>query len=62
MERLSSCRSVTPKSKNTSTYSNLKILKENLHDSIAVYGDPFFSDVFTVANVNASSGRILFFM
>ena len=39
---------------------NLDILEENLHDSIAVYGDSFLTDVFTVSNVNTSSGSILF--
>ena len=39
---------------------NLDILDENLHDSIAVYGDSFLSDVFTVSNVNTSSCCILF--
>ena len=39
---------------------NLDILKENLHDSIAVYGDSFLTDVFTVSNVNTSSDCILF--
>ena len=39
---------------------NLDILEENLHDSIAVYGDSFLTDVFTVSNVNTSSGCILF--
>ena len=38
---------------------NLDILEENLHDSIAVYGDSFLTDVFTVSNVNISSGCIL---
>ena len=39
---------------------NLDILEENLHDSIAVYGDWFLTDVFPVSNVNNSSGCILF--
>ena len=39
---------------------NLDILEEHLHDSIAVYGDSFLTDVFTVSNVNTSSGCILF--
>ena len=39
---------------------NLDILEENLHDSIAVYGDSFLTDVFTVSNVNTSSSCILF--
>ena len=39
---------------------NLDILKENLHDSIAVYGDSFLADDFTVSNLNTSSGCILF--
>ena len=39
---------------------NLDILEENLHDSIAVYGDSFLTNVFTVSNVNTSSGCILF--
>ena len=38
---------------------NLDISEENLHDSIAVYGDSFLTDVFTVSNVNISSGCIL---
>ena len=40
--------------------ANLEILEENHHDSIAVYVDSFFTDAFTVANVNVSSGYILF--
>ena len=39
---------------------NLEILKENLHDSAAVYGDSFLTDVFNSSNVNNSSGCILF--
>ena len=39
---------------------NLDISEENLHDSIAVYGDSLLTDVFTVSNVNTSSGSILF--
>ena len=39
---------------------NLDISEENLHDSIAVYRDSFLTDVFTVLNVNTSSGCILF--
>ena len=39
---------------------NLDILKENLHDSMAVYGDSSLTDVFTLSNVNISSSRILF--
>ena len=39
---------------------NLEILEENLLDSIAVYGDPFLTDVFNISNVNNSSGSILF--
>ena len=39
---------------------NLDILEENLHDSIAVYGDSFLTDVFTVSNGNTTSGCILF--
>ena len=35
-------------------------MEENLHDSIVVYGDSFLTDVFTVSNVNTSSGCILF--
>ena len=38
---------------------NLDISEENLHDSIAVYGDSFLTNVFTVSNVNTSSGCIL---
>ena len=38
---------------------NSDISEENLHDSIAVYGDSFLTDVFTVSNVNISSGCIL---
>ena len=40
--------------------ANLEILEENHHGSIAVYVDSFFTDAFTVANVNVSSGYILF--
>ena len=40
--------------------ANLDISEENLHDSIAVYGDSFLTDVFTISNVNTSSGCILF--
>ena len=32
---------------------NLEILEQNLYDSIPVYGDSFFTDVFTNANTNA---------
>ena len=39
---------------------NLDILEENLHDSIAVYGDSLLTDVSTVSNVNTISGCILF--
>ena len=39
---------------------NLDILEENLHDSIAVYGDSFLNDVFTFSNVGTSSGCIQF--
>ena len=39
---------------------NLAILEEDFHDSIAVYGDSFLTDVFTVSNVNFSSSCILF--
>ena len=39
---------------------NLDILEENLHDSITLYGDSLLTDVFTVLNVNTSSGCILF--
>ena len=35
-------------------------MEENLLDSIAVYGDSFLNDVFTVSNVNTSSVCILF--
>ena len=35
--------------------TNFEILEENLYDGIAVYGDFFLTDVFTVTNVNASS-------
>ena len=35
-------------------------MEENHHDSIVIYVDSFFTDVFTVANVNVSSGYILF--
>ena len=38
---------------------NLEILEENLHDSVAVYGDSFLTDVFNNSNVNSSSGCIL---
>ena len=41
---------------------NLDLLEENLHDSIAIYGDSFLTDVFTVSNKNTSSGCILFFV
>ena len=36
-------------------------MEENLLDSLAVYGDPFLTDVFNISNVNNSSGCILFF-
>ena len=36
------------------------ILEENLHDSVAVYGDSFRTDVFTISNVNTGSGCTLF--
>ena len=39
---------------------NLEILRENLYDSVAVYGDSFLTDVFNNSNVNNSSGCILF--
>ena len=39
---------------------NIVILKENLHDSVAVYGDSFLTDVFNNSNVNNSTGCILF--
>ena len=39
---------------------NLEILEENLHDSVAVYGDSFLADVFNSSNVNNSSACILF--
>ena len=39
---------------------NLDISEEDLQDSTAVYGDSFLTDVFTVSNVNTSSGCILF--
>ena len=39
---------------------NLEILEENLHDSVAVYGDSFLTYVFNSSNVNNSSGCILF--
>ena len=39
---------------------NLKILEENLHDNIAVYGETFSTDVFTNVNVNTSTRCILF--
>ena len=35
---------------------NLGILEENLHDSIAVYGDSFHTDFFNASNLNTSSG------
>ena len=39
---------------------NLEILEENLHDSVAFYGDSFLTDVFNNSNVNNSSECILF--
>ena len=39
---------------------NLEILEENLHDSVAVYGNSFFTDVFNNSIVSNSSGCILF--
>ena len=39
---------------------NLEILKENLHDGIAVFGDSFLTDVFNIFNANNSPGCILF--
>ena len=38
---------------------NLEILEENLHDSVAVYGDSFLTDIFNKSNLNNSSGCIL---
>ena len=37
---------------------NWDISEEDLHDSIAVYGDSFLTDVATIPNVNTSSGCI----
>ena len=37
---------------------NLEILGENLHDSIAVYGEFFSTDVFTNVNLNISTGYV----
>ena len=37
---------------------NSDISEENLHDSIAVYGDSFLTDVATISNVNTRSGCI----
>ena len=39
---------------------NLEILEENLHDSVAVYGDCFLTNVFNTSNVNNSSRCLLF--
>ena len=39
---------------------NLEILEKNLHDSVAVYGDSFLTDVFNNSNINNNSGCILF--
>ena len=39
---------------------NLEIQEENLHDSVAVYGDSFLNDIFNNSNVNNSPGCILF--
>ena len=39
---------------------NLEILEENLYDSIACYRDSFLTDAFTNANVNTSTGSVLF--
>ena len=39
---------------------NLKILAENLHNGIAVFGDSFLNDIFDTSNANNSSGCILF--
>ena len=39
---------------------NLEILEENLHDSVAIYGNSFFTDVFNNSIVSNSSGCILF--
>ena len=41
-------------------HCKFNILKENLHRSIAVYGGSFLTDVFTLSNVNTSSGCIMF--
>ena len=41
---------------------NLEILEENLHDNIAIYGDSFSTDVFTIVNINTSTGCIFFFL
>ena len=38
---------------------NLEIQEENLHDSVAVYGDSFLTDVFNNSIANNSSGCIL---
>ena len=39
---------------------NLQIFDEKLHDSIAVYGDSFLTDVFNICNANNSCGCMLF--
>ena len=39
---------------------NLDIPEENIHDSMAVYGESFLNDVFTVSNLNTSSDCNLF--
>ena len=39
---------------------NLEILDETLHDSLAVYGDSFLTDVFSISNANNNSGCIVF--
>ena len=36
---------------------NLEILEENLHDSVAVYGDSFLANVFNSSNVNNSYNK-----
>ena len=56
-----SCDQLSRKVKIFERVANLEILKKNLYDIIAVYGDAFVRDVFTVANVNVSSECILFF-
>ena len=39
---------------------NLEILEETLHDSVAGYGNSVLTDAFANANVNSSTGCILF--